>query len=114
MLRRAFVIACVLACAGVARAQSSPVMEWPPRPPPDMAQPPPPPSPPDMAAPPSPGDLAVEPKPPAATVDGGATGNIKTLDVPPGTDTHNLGDVITDVKIVDNTRTDSETVRYIA
>src|SRR6202012_3732994 len=46
------------------------------------------------------------------TVDGGVTGNIQEL--PPGTDTRNLGDVITDIKIVDNTRTDSETVRYIA
>ncbi len=114
MVRRAFVIACVLGCAVVARAQTSPVMEWPPRPPPDMAQPPPPPPPRDLGAPPTPADLAVEPKPPAATVDGGTTGNIKTLAVPPGTDAHNLGDVITDVKIVDNTRTDSETVRYIA
>ena len=55
-------------------------------------------------------------------------GGIKTIDVPPGktmdqvalpkgaltSDTRNIGDVITDIKIVDNTRTDSETVRYIA
>jgi len=127
---RAFVIACVLGCAAAAHAQSS-VMEWPPRPPPDMAQPaPPPPS--DMGAPPT--DLArpaappsdMKPAAPAThSADGGA---IKTIDVPAGktldqvqlpkgtitSDGKGIGEVIVDVKIVDNTRTDSETVRYIA
>jgi hypothetical protein len=125
---RAFVIACVLGCAAAAHAQSS-VLEWPPRPPPDMAQPaPPPPS--DMGAPPQ--DLARPPaapadlKPAAASpTDGGA---IKTIDVPAGktidqvalpkgtitSDAKGLGQIITDVRVVDNTRTDSETVRYIA
>ena len=39
------------------------------------------------------------------------------MQLPKGTitgDTRGLGEIITDVKIVDNTRTDSETVRYIA
>lgn len=128
MVRPAFVIACVLGCAAAARAQSSPVMEWPPRPPPDLATPPPPAT--DMGAPPAdlarpaatPADLAPAPTHPS---DGGA---IKTIDVPAGktvdqvdvpkgmvrNDEKGLGDVITDVKVVDNTRTDSETVRYIA
>ncbi|HWE27072.1 MAG TPA: POTRA domain-containing protein, partial [Polyangia bacterium] len=124
-MQRAFFIVCVLGCAAAARAQSSSVMEWPPRPPPDMAQPI---AAPDMGAPA--GDLARPPSPapdakPAPPVDGGA---IKTIDVPAGktidevalpkgTITNGaagIGDVITDVKIVDNTRTDSETVRYIA
>ncbi|HEY2745603.1 MAG TPA: POTRA domain-containing protein, partial [Polyangia bacterium] len=128
-MARAFVIACVLGCAAAAHAQSS-VMEWPPRPPPDMAQPPPPP-PSDMAAPPTdlarPATPASDMKPAAAahSPDGGA---IKTIDVPAGktldqvelpkgtitSDGKGIGDVITDIKVVDNTRTDSETIRYIA
>src|SRR5215471_15414967 len=117
MLWRAFFIACVLACAASAQAQSSPVLEWPPRPPPDMAQPSGPP-PTDMGAPP-PGDLAhpdvspadrtkPSPTPPAAGAGGGA---IKTIDVPAGktldqmqlpkgtltNDSKGIGDVITDV-----------------
>jgi hypothetical protein len=124
-VRRAFLTVCVLGCAATALAQSSPVLEWPPRPR-DMAQPPPmdmgapPPS--DMAHPAAPADLAPRP-----AVTGGDRG-IKTIDVPAGktldqvqlpagtltSDVKNIGDVITDVKVVDNTRTDSETVRYIA
>src|SRR5262249_20141107 len=127
MVRRVLFIVCVLGCAATAWAQSSPVVEWPPRPP-DMAQLPPPA---DMGAAPS--DLArasadltpmSDLKPPASS-DGGPIKTInvpagKTLDqvqLPRGTITNGaggIGDVITDVKIVDNTRTDSETVRYIA
>ena len=128
LVRRAFFIVCVLGCAATAaRAQSSSVLEWPPRPA-DMAQPPPPPA--DMGAPPGdlarpPGDLTpMSDLKPAAPNDGA----IKTIDVPQGktldqvqlpkgtitNDGKGLGDVITDVKVVDNTRTDSETIRYIA
>jgi outer membrane protein assembly factor BamA len=117
---------CVLGYAATAYAQSSSVLEWPPRPR-DMAQSPPPadmgaPPPSDMARPPAPPDLA--PRPSASSGDGG----IKTIDVPAGktldqvqlpkgtitSDGKGIGEVIVDVKIVDNTRTDSETVRYIA
>jgi len=117
---------CVLGYAATAYAQSSSVLEWPPRPR-DMAQQPPPadmgaPPPSDMARPPAPPDLA--PRPSASSGDGG----IKTIDVPAGktldqvqlpkgtitSDGKGIGEVIVDVKIVDNTRTDSETVRYIA
>jgi outer membrane protein insertion porin family len=55
-------------------------------------------------------------------------GPIKTIDVPPGktfdqvelprgtltSDVKGIGEIISDVKVVDNTRTDAETVRYIA
>ncbi|HEY2747563.1 MAG TPA: hypothetical protein VGL86_23240, partial [Polyangia bacterium] len=114
-MQHAFVIACVLGCAATARAQSSPVQVWPPPPLPDLAQPPPPdlaqPRPPsDMGAPP-PSDLAAAASVAPPSPDGG-TGNIKTI--APGSDNRNIGDVITDIKVVDNTRTDSETVRYIA
>lgn len=43
--------------------------------------------------------------------------SINDVELPKGTltnDVKGIGDVITDVKIVDNTRTDAETVRYIA
>jgi len=128
MFRRAFAIVCVLGCAATALAQSSSVMEWPPRPP-DLAQPPPAPS--DMGAPPAdmirpPADLT--PVSDQKTSPPPHDGAIKTIDVPAGktmdqmqlpkgvitNDQKGLGDVITDVKVVDNTRTDSETVRYIA
>ncbi|HEX6837668.1 MAG TPA: BamA/TamA family outer membrane protein, partial [Polyangia bacterium] len=101
------------------------MLEWPPRAP-DMAQPPPA----DMGAPPAdmirpPADLTpVSDQKPSPPNDGA----IKTIDVPAGktldqvqvpkgvitNDAKGIGDVITDVKVVDNTRTDSETVRYIA
>jgi outer membrane protein insertion porin family len=85
----------------------------------------------DMGAPPAPHDLA-PPAPksaaPAAVPDGGV-GAIKSIDVPTGktfdsvtlpkgtigaSDGKGIGEIISDIKIVDNTRTDSETVRYIA
>ena len=148
MSRRVLVMVCVLGSAAAAYAQSSSVMEWPPRPR-DMAQPPPPS---DMGAPPS-GDLgatkASPTTPPSGAPASGTTvqpvkppqpaapktlapapegGGIKTIDVPAGksldsvqlpkgtitSSTAGLGQLITDIKIVDNTRTDSETVRYIA
>jgi outer membrane protein assembly factor BamA len=129
MLRRALFMACVLGCAAAAYAQSSPVLEWPPPPPPDMAAPPPPAH--DLGAPAA--DLgSAAPRSdlgaPSARPTAAPAGSIKTIDVPPGktldsvalpkgtlvNDVKGIGDVITDVKIVDNTRTDSETVRYIA
>ena len=136
LVRRAFFIACVLGCAAAARAQSSTVLEWPPRPPPDMAAPPAR-APPDLGAPRSdlgrpaaPSDMgAPDARPPGPAPSTTGPGGIKAIDVPAGktfdqvalpkgtitsADSRGIGDVITDVKVVDNTRTDSETVRYIA
>jgi outer membrane protein assembly factor BamA len=132
LVQHAFFIGCVLGCAAVAHAQSSSVLEWPPKPPPDMAQPPPsdlgaPPS--DLGRPAAPSDMKpAAPATPAPSTSGGGPGGIKSIDVPAGksldsvqlpkgtiTDnTRGFGEIITDVKIVDNSRTDAETVRYIA
>jgi outer membrane protein insertion porin family len=123
---RALFIVGVLAWFGAARAQSN-VMQWPPPPPPDMASP----SLPDMAQRRAPSDMGSPPPadmPPVAPIAPSGPGGIKTIDVPAGktldsvevpkgtlvNDIKGIGEVITDLKVVDNTRTDNETVLYIA
>ncbi|MGZ5252395.1 MAG: hypothetical protein ACXWCE_19430, partial [Caldimonas sp.] len=83
LVRHAFFIGCVLGCAAVAHAQSSSVLEWPPKPPPDMAQPPPsdlgaPPS--DLGRPAAPSDMKpAAPATPAPSTTGGGPGGIKSI-----------------------------------
>lgn len=137
MVQRAIAILGVLGVCASARAQSeddpkSSVLQWPPRPV-DMGAPPA-----DMSPSPPPHDLAPAAKPaapakPVAPVSPPAaatgSGNIKSIEVPAGKtvdqvevpkNTINtgaqkgIGEIITDIGIVDNTRTDAETIRYIA
>lgn len=121
-MRRVVFIVATLASAATVLAQSS-VMQYPPPPPPDMAMP----SVPDMAtsrtgdmsAPrdAAPRDLAPSGPQTIKTIDVPAGKTMDQIELPKGTltsDVKGIGEVVTDLKVVDNTRTDNETVLYIA